>query len=164
MPTRPDPSAPRGARGPVNWGRVFPTRPGNIPSKLLGPIVEELLTTQRLTRTQAAQLTGVPERRIWGLINADCLSVGFDRENGRTADFIDCVAFGEEAVLIADRVLKGTHIKLIGSLRSSSWTTKDGAKRYSLDVAADYIQIINRGRALESDAHAPQNTAEPVAA
>lgn len=78
MPTRPDQPAPRGARGPVNWGRVFPTRPGNIPSKLLGPIIAELLEQQQLTRTQAAQLTGVPERRIWGLLNADCLSVGFD--------------------------------------------------------------------------------------
>ena len=93
------------------------------------------------------------------------LRIAVNRENGRTADFIDCVAFGEEAVLIADRVLKGTHIKLIGSLRSSNWTTKDGAKRYSLDVAADYVQIINRGRAVESDAQpAEQATAEAVAA
>lgn len=55
----------------------------------------------------------------------------------RTADFINCVAFGGDAVFISTHFKKGKMIAVKGRLTSSSYTDKNGINRSSLSVSVE---------------------------
>jgi single-stranded DNA-binding protein len=74
------------------------------------------------TNTVTLEGNIVAEPKIIPLKDSSGIAARFrlavNREGGRVADFIDCVAFGDEAVIINDRTLKGTHIKIINRGRA----------------------------------------------
>lgn len=57
------------------------------------------------------------------------------------ANFINCVAFGKAAELIAEYVKKGHLLGVTGSIETSSWE-KDGQKHYKTEVAVDQITFL----------------------
>ncbi len=57
------------------------------------------------------------------------------------ANFINCVAFGKTAELIAEYVRKGHLLGVTGSIETSSWE-KDGQKHYKTEVAVDQITFL----------------------
>lgn len=57
------------------------------------------------------------------------------------ANFINCVAFGKTAELIAEYVKKGHLLGVTGSIETSSWE-KDGQKHYKTEVAVDQITFL----------------------
>lgn len=57
------------------------------------------------------------------------------------ANFINCVAFGKAAELIAEYVKKGHLLGITGSIETSSWE-KDGQKHYKTEVAVDQITFL----------------------
>lgn len=53
------------------------------------------------------------------------------------------VVFGKRGEALAEIIRKGARIAVTGSLRSSSYTDKDGAKRYSSDVIASDVVLLD---------------------
>ena len=66
--------------------------------------------------------------------------------NGKqTADFISCQAWGKTAELIANYLGKGRQVALEGSIRTGSYTNKDGQKVYTTDVQVYRVHFIADG-------------------
>ena len=66
----------------------------------------------------------------------------FKREGQATADFINIVSFGKQAEIIAQYFKKGNRIAIEGRSQTGSYTTNDGAKRYTTDVVLDNFDFI----------------------
>jgi len=63
----------------------------------------------------------------------------FRSENGPTADFIGCIAFGKTAEFIERWFQKGIKMELAGRIQTGSYTNKDGVKVYTTDVIAEQV-------------------------
>ena len=71
----------------------------------------------------------------------------FARQDGtRETDFINVVAWGKNAETIARYFDKGRQICLEGSIRTGSYTDKDGNKRYTTDVNLDSFEFVESKR------------------
>ena len=58
-------------------------------------------------------------------------------QDGQTADFINCVAFGKAGEFAEKYFRKGTKILVTGRIQTGSYTNKDGAKVYTTDVVVE---------------------------
>ena len=67
-----------------------------------------------------------------------------DRFNKDNADFIDCVAWGKIAELIADHFHKGKEIGLTGRLKQERWETGEGKKRNKITVICETFDFIGK--------------------
>ena len=63
----------------------------------------------------------------------------YKSDNGPTADFINCKAFGKTAEFIEKYFWKGKKMELVGSIQTGSYTNQDGAKVYTTDVIAQTV-------------------------
>ena len=64
-------------------------------------------------------------------------------------DFISCVAFGKTAETISQYFTKGKQIAVSGSIRTGSYETQDGTKRYTTDVVVDTFDFISSGNKVD---------------
>src|SRR5574340_1247580 len=62
----------------------------------------------------------------------------------RQADFINLVAWRQQAEFAANYLGKGRLIAVEGRLQIRPWTTQDGQKRTSAEVVVDRIQSLER--------------------
>ena len=67
------------------------------------------------------------------------------------ADFINCVAFGKIGETIAQYVLKGRQVAVTGSIRTGSYESNSGEKRYTTDVVLDGFEFIGNSNSSNSD-------------
>ena len=58
-------------------------------------------------------------------------------------DYINCIAFNENAAIIAKSPLKGTPYHIEGRIHTSSFD-RNGKKHYSTDVVAEKIEMVNQ--------------------
>lgn len=65
-----------------------------------------------------------------------------NNQDGQTADFISCVAFGRTAEFIEKYFTKGNRIGVYGHIQTGSYTNKDGAKVYTTDVVVDEAEFV----------------------
>jgi len=64
----------------------------------------------------------------------------FKSQDGQnTADFIDIVAWRQQAEFVSKYFSKGSMIVICGSLQTRMWEDKEGHKRKSVEVVADEI-------------------------
>ena len=63
----------------------------------------------------------------------------FAKEGQQTADFINCVAWRNQAEFLCKYFHKGNMIAVSGSIQTSSWNGEDGKKKYSTEVVADEV-------------------------
>lgn len=63
----------------------------------------------------------------------------FAKEGQQTADFLNCVAWRQQAEFIAKHFVKGKMIAIVGNLQSRSWEGQDGKKQYATDVVVDEV-------------------------
>lgn len=63
-----------------------------------------------------------------------------DSQN-RQADFIDCVAWRQTAEFISRYFHKGSMIAVEGTIQTSNYTDKDGAKRKQIEVLANNVSF-----------------------
>lgn len=63
-------------------------------------------------------------------------------ENGPTADFPSCVAFGKTAEFIEKYFGKGMRIGLQGRIQTGSYTNNDGVKVYTTDVIVENCEFV----------------------
>lgn len=63
----------------------------------------------------------------------------FRQDDGPTADFPSCVAFGKTAEFIERYFRQGMKLELTGRIQTGSYTNKDGVKVYTTDVIAEQV-------------------------
>ncbi|MDA8220877.1 MAG: single-stranded DNA-binding protein [Desulfitobacterium hafniense] len=61
----------------------------------------------------------------------------------RETDFINVKCFKQLAELCANALAKGNKAAVTGSIQISSYTDKDGNKKYSTDVIADEVEFLS---------------------
>lgn len=69
----------------------------------------------------------------------------------RQADFINITAWDKKAEFICKYFQKGRRIALNGSIRTGSYTDKDGNKRYTFDVWADNVEFCDSKQSNSGD-------------
>ena len=75
------------------------------------------------------------------------------RPGSDTADFVDIVTFDKLAATCAEWLSKGREVAVVGKLRLSEWTGRDGERRSKIQVVADAVQFLG----------APTRTGKPAA-
>ena len=65
----------------------------------------------------------------------------FKVQNGPTADFISCVAFGKMGEFFEKYCKQGTKICLSGHIQTGSYEKQDGTKVYTTDVFVDEAEF-----------------------
>jgi single-strand DNA-binding protein len=61
------------------------------------------------------------------------------RPGSDSADFVDIVTFDKLAGICADWLTKGREVAVVGKLRLSEWTDRNGEKRSRIQVVADAV-------------------------
>jgi single-strand DNA-binding protein len=67
------------------------------------------------------------------------------KEGQAEVDYINCVAFGKTAEIMAQYLAKGRLVGVSGSIRTGSYEAKDGSKRYTTDVYVEEFQFLEKG-------------------
>ena len=91
------------------------------------------------------RLTKDPELRYAaGSGTAVCrLTVAINRQLKKDeTDFINCVAFGKTGETIAQYITKGRQIAVTGSIRTGSYESNSGEKRYTTDVIVETFEFV----------------------
>ncbi len=90
---------------------------------------------------------------------------GKDEEQAKT-DFIDVVAWRQQAEFVSQYFRKGSSICVVGSIQTRSWEDNQGQKRYATEVVADEITFVDskgEGQAAPQSAPAAAPTYMPDA-
>ncbi|MBO4422857.1 MAG: single-stranded DNA-binding protein [Clostridia bacterium] len=58
-------------------------------------------------------------------------------------DFIDCVAWRQQAEFLSRYFRKGSSVCIVGSIQKRTWTDQQGSKRYTTEVIADEINFVD---------------------
>lgn len=66
----------------------------------------------------------------------------YKSENGPTADFPNCVAFGKSAEFIEKYFRKGMRMGCQGRIQTGSYTNNDGQKVYTTDVVVESCEFV----------------------
>lgn len=104
--------------------------------------------------TRNAELRGSQEGKK---ILKFCVAVNDRQRNRETGEwedhpnFVDCVLFGTRAEKLSDALSKGVKVALDGKLHWSQWATKDGAKRSTLEVYVEEIELFAAKQAAKQD-------------
>jgi single-strand DNA-binding protein len=77
-------------------------------------------------------------------------------------DFINCVAWKNQAELIAKYFDKGSSICVMGNIQVRSYTDKDNNKRYATEVIADEVYFVDGKGEVEAPAFATQPKFEEI--
>ncbi len=94
-------------------------------------------------------LTADPElKQTNNGISVTSFSIGVQRrfaknEGAQSTDFINCVAWRQQAEFITRYFKKGRPICICGALQSRSWTDAQGAKRYATEVVVDEVSFVD---------------------
>lgn len=70
------------------------------------------------------------------------------------------VAFGQQAKFLAENAKTGSLVHVEGSLRTRDWTDKEGIKRYTTEVVARQVQLLDKKD--RSEQLAPKTEEPPV--
>jgi single-strand DNA-binding protein len=76
----------------------------------------------------------------------------FKREGEATADFFNCTCFGKAAEFAYNYLHKGKKIAIVGELRNTEYTNKDGMKVHGVEI------IVNEHEFCESKSAENGNT------
>ena len=66
-----------------------------------------------------------------------------DKNGERQADFINCIAWRNQAENLARYIRKGGLIPVDGSIQTRSYDDQNGNKRYVTEVVADNVQFLD---------------------
>lgn len=86
--------------------------------------------------------------------------------DGQTADFINCVAFGRAGEFAEKYFHKGIKIAITGRIQTGSYTNKDGQKVYTTDVVVEEQEFAESKAASENagSGYAPVDRPSPSSA
>ena len=74
-------------------------------------------------------------------------------QNQQSVDFINVVAWRQQAEFVSRYFKKGNPILVCGQLQTRTWTDNQGQKRYATDVVADEVSFVGpaQGGAADED-------------
>lgn len=75
----------------------------------------------------------------------------YKSENGPTADFPNCVAFGKTAEFIEKYFRKGMRMGCQGRIQTGSYTNNDGQKVYITDVVVESCEFVEAKASQQSE-------------
>lgn len=81
-------------------------------------------------------------------------------DNKRT-DFLHIVAFGKRAETCEQFLSKGSKVCVRGSIKTDSYTNKDGQKVNTFDILADEVEFLPSGGRNGNNTSAPAQTSIP---
>lgn len=112
----------------------------------------------RLTKDPDVRYTQGPEQKAVARF-----TLAVDRrirsENGPSADFISCVAFGKAAEFIEKYFRKGMKMGVTGRIQTGSYTNKEGQKVYTTDVVCNEVEFVEKKA--DGDGSTPAAGTEP---
>ena len=80
----------------------------------------------------------------------------YKQENGPTADFINCIAFGKTTEFIEKYLFKGSKCVVEGRIQTGSYKKEDGTIVYTTDVVVEQVEF--------AESKASSNKNSPAAA
>ena len=90
-----------------------------------------------------------------------------NQQGVREADFINCVAWRQQADFVHRFFTKGRKIGVVGSIQTRTYEAQDGSKRSAFDIVADEVEFLSANQssgAPSGDYHqAPAAPAAPRA-
>ena len=93
-------------------------------------------------------MTADPElKQTTSGISVCSFSIGVNRrfskadQGQRTVDFINIVAWRQQAEFVSRYFKKGSSIVVCGSIQTRDWTDNQGQKRYATEVVADEVSF-----------------------
>ena len=95
------------------------------------------------------RLTRDPELRTTANGTSVCtFSIAVNRrfrnaEGGYDADFINCVAWRQQAEFLTKYFSKGRMVGVVGSIQTRNYDNKDGQKVYVTEVAVDEVHFVD---------------------
>lgn len=98
-----------------------------------------MVADPELKQTQS----GVPVVSFRIAINRRFQSKNADGQGQPQADFLDIVAWRQQAEFVSRYFRKGSSICVIGSIQTRTWTDQQGQKRYSTEIVADEINFVD---------------------
>ena len=76
------------------------------------------------------------------------------------ADFFNVIAWRQTAEIVSKHFRKGSSIVIAGSIKTRSWTDKQGNKRNAFDIVADEVYFVDSKSESEADPTYASNTME----
>lgn len=95
------------------------------------------------------RLTKDPDCRYSNDLCVSKFTVAIDRKKD-DVDYVPCVAFGKTGELVEKHIKKGQQVGVCGSIKTGSYTNKEGKKVYTTEVIADSITFIDRAKKEEA--------------
>ena len=83
-------------------------------------------------------------------------------QDGQTADFINCVAFGRNGEFAEKYLHKGTKILAEGRIQTGSYTNKDGVKVYTTEVVVEEQEFAESKNASSANTQSYQAAPAPA--
>ena len=66
-----------------------------------------------------------------------------DKDGNRQTDFLDVIAWRQQAEVISNYMHKGSRIGIVGSIQSRSYEDNDGTKRYVQEIMAEEVEFLD---------------------
>ncbi len=109
------------------------------------------------------RLTATPElKQTPSGISVCSFSIAVNRRGKDAgADFLDCVAWRQTAEFITKYFNKGNAICIVGNLQKRMWETKNGEKRYTVEIIVDEATFVD-GKSSTDNAHSSVDEQEPT--
>ena len=113
------------------------------------------------------RLTADPElKTTQSGLSVTSFSIAVDRRFGsgeeRQTDFINIVAWRQQAEFVAKYFKKGNLIGIEGSIQTRKYTDKNGNNRTAFEVVANNIQVVESKRDSASAGNVPAGNSEPT--
>ena len=83
-----------------------------------------------------------------------------DQNGNYPTDFINCKAFKNTAEFISKYFHKGDRINIEGEIRTGNYDDKDGNKRYTFDVIANEVEIVESKKQEENKTEVKETKVE----
>ena len=78
-------------------------------------------------------------------------TIAINNGKGRDADFINCQAWEKTADILAQYTSKGSKIAVDGSIKTTSYTNKDGQKIYKTFVQVYQVELLGNKNTTSED-------------
>ena len=114
---------------------------------LIGRITRDLEIKHTASQKEVCSFTVAVDRK-------------FKKDGEKTADFIGCVAWGQQATFLGQYFQKGSRVAIIGNLQCRSYDDANGKKIYVSEVVCDEIEFVDSKRD-GAQATAPTNPPAP---
>lgn len=117
--------------------------------------MNKVVLTGRITKDPEIRYTqsGMPNLRFSLAVDRQTR----DAQGNRTADFISCVAFSQQADFMSRYVKKGNMLVVEGRIQTGQFQGQDGQVRYTTDVVVERIENLSPREANQNQQPQQQN-------